>query len=594
MNANELNIATPVSSDEAQQEQPRKVAARKLAHARTNKASDSGPGGFTTNTNGVFYADDEGKKHWICSPLQIVAAARDSSSENWGRLIEFTDPDGQGHSWAMPMELLRGSGDELKGELLRLGVSIAPGRTAHTKLLEYIITARTTTRARCVHRTGWFEKVFVLPERTIGPISELVIYQGNRHDRYYTQSGTLESWRHNVAALCVGNPRLVLACASAFAAMLLFLCGGESGGLHFVGDSSCGKTTGLRISASVFGPPKYLQSWRATDNGLEALAALHNDTLLILDELGQIDPWVAGEIAYLLANGSGKQRAGRTGGARARQSWRLLFLSAGEIGLAQHMREAGKKARAGQEVRLVDVPADAGSGFGIFDTLHGFDSGAALSDRITEATASDYGTPAVAFLERITTPETLGLLPKTLKTLCQQFVEQYLPKGASGQVHRVCQRFALIAVAGEIATEFGITGWVPGAAENAVATCFRAWLDHRGGSGNQERAAILGQVKAFFEAHGDSRFAPWRDDGGKTINRVGFKEKLESGPVYYVLPEIYKKEICAGYEPKAVTKVLLEAGWLKVDTTGVPQCREHLPGMGRTRCYIFLPAMWEA
>ncbi|CEK09175.1 DUF927 domain-containing protein [Legionella hackeliae] len=39
---------------------------------------------------------------------------------------------------------------------------------------------------------------------------------------------------------------------------------------------------------------------------LEGLASLHNDGLLILDELSQMDPREAGEAAYLLANGQGK------------------------------------------------------------------------------------------------------------------------------------------------------------------------------------------------------------------------------------------------------------------------------------------------
>ena len=76
----------------------------------------------------------------------------------------------------------------------------------------------------------------------------------------------------------------------------------------------------------------YLHRWRATTNGLEALASLRSDTLLVLDELSQVDPKEAGEIAYMLANGSGKARAGKTGAVRPRYDWRILFLSAGEIG----------------------------------------------------------------------------------------------------------------------------------------------------------------------------------------------------------------------------------------------------------------------
>ena len=76
-----------------------------------------------------------------------------------------------------------------------------------------------------------------------------------------------------------------------------------------------------------------LQRWRATDNALEAMASQHCDGLLILDELAQVDAKTAGEFAYMLANEAGKSRATRTGTPRARQTWRLLFLSAGEVSL---------------------------------------------------------------------------------------------------------------------------------------------------------------------------------------------------------------------------------------------------------------------
>ena len=54
----------------------------------------------------------------------------------------------------------------------------------------------------------------------------------------------------------------------------------------------------------------------------------------------------------------------RSGAPRARLVWRLLFLSAGELGLADHMAEGMKRARTGQEVRMADIPADAGAGMG--------------------------------------------------------------------------------------------------------------------------------------------------------------------------------------------------------------------------------------
>ncbi len=434
---------------------------------------------FIINDQGVFYSDGD-EKRWICSRLEIQALVRDKASENWGRLLALTDADGQIHRWAMPMEMLKGSADELRGELLRLGLQIAPGMKARQRLIEYITTTQPDTRARCVTKTGWYQNVFVLPDHTIGASREPVIYQADNLINPYQQSGTLADWQHHIAAYCAGNSRLVLAVACGFAAILLHPAGAESGGLHFVGESSTGKTTALKVAASVFGAPDYLQRWRATTNGIESLAALRSDTLLVLDELSQVDPKEAGEIAYMLANGSGKARAGKNGAARSRQEWRLLFLSAGEVGLAQHIREAGKKAKAGQTVRLVDIPADAGQGFGIFDTLYGCASGAVLSKQLIDAAAIYYGTAAQSFLECITQPDAWANLPTAIKTHHQSFLEKNLPGNCGGQVHRVCDRFALIAAGGELATQYGVTGWPPGEAEQAATCCFQDWLEQRG------------------------------------------------------------------------------------------------------------------
>jgi len=174
----------------------------------------------------------------------------------------------------------------------------------------------------------------------------------------------------------------------------------------------------------------------------------------------------------------------------------------------------------------------------------------------------------------------------------QKFISNYLPEKSNGQVHRVCERFALIATAGEIATEFGITGWTSGEATQAAAECFHAWIEQRGGVENQERSIILSQVRRFFEAHGESRFSEWDTQHSRTINRAGFKKVSGQGVLYYVLPEIFKEEICAGFECRRVVDTLLAEGCLEPDNNS-PSRREYLPGLGRSRCYVITPKLWE-
>ena len=121
------------------------------------------PHSFIIADGGVSYAGDDGDPIWICSPLRVTALARDKASNEWGRVLEWSDADKSPHQWVMPMEMLKGDGADMRGELLRLGLQIAPGNKARNKLTEYITIARPSERAQCVTRTGWHDDVFVFP-----------------------------------------------------------------------------------------------------------------------------------------------------------------------------------------------------------------------------------------------------------------------------------------------------------------------------------------------------------------------------------------------------------------------------------------------
>ncbi|PIY01085.1 MAG: hypothetical protein CO125_07230 [Hydrogenophilales bacterium CG_4_9_14_3_um_filter_59_35] len=573
---------------------------------------------FHCNEKGVWYfgRNDEGNDApalWVCSPLIITASTRDAKNESWGRLLEFDDLDGTHHAWAMPMELLSGDGNEYRRMLLSMGLQIAASSKARNLLTQYIQTAQVEQRARCVDRTGWHGNVFVMPDRTLGEDDERILFQSaSATPGTFKRKGKLTDWQTNVAALCAGNSRLEFAVSAAFAAPLLYITGMESGGVHVRGDSSTGKTTALRAAASVWGGMEYLQRWRATDNGLEALAAQHSDCLLVLDELSQVDPKAAGEVAYMLANGSGKARANRTGGLRDPASWRILFLSSGEAGLAEHMAEAKKKPKAGQEIRLLDIPADAGAGYGMFENLHQFAGGAVFSKAMTEAACKHYGTAAQPFIERLI--EHHDKIAPWIKKAQSEFTHGNVDAEAGGQVHRAALRFALIGAAGELATKWQITGWQPGEAMQAAVTCFRAWLAQRGGAGNLEESNMLAQVRRFFEAHGEARFTDWNRPASnseghspRTINRAGYRrhtnEMLTDGrgeeviagtrTEYYVLPETFKQEVCAGFDYRVVCKLLVRHGCLMTEGKGYTR-KERLPGgEGTAHCYRITHKLFE-
>lgn len=454
---------------------------------------------------------------WLCSPLHVEAVTFDGQENNFGRLLRFKTSLGKWREWAMPMELLRGAGDELRGELLAMGVELDPVK-ARQLLPTYLQREHPKRRMRCALQTGWAGGSFVLPDQVIGPDAGSVIFQsGERGHDEHTVTGTLQGWQEGVAARAIDNPLLLLALSAGFAGPILARCNAEGGGLHFVGDSSTGKTSALEAACSIWGGPSYRRSWRATANGMEGAAVLFNDCLLALDEISECDPRDVGAIVYALGNGRGKQRASRSGAARGVARWRCLLLSTGERSIGTAMAEGGYRTKAGQSVRLLDVPV--AREHGLFDSLHGADGGAAFADSIKRAAATHYGHAGRAFLERLTRDtRDFGPLLEQFKSL-----PQFQPEGDGGQERRVAARFALVGLAGELATEYGLAGWREGAAIGAAAEGFRLWREARG-AGNDERRQIGECVSTFLERHGDSRFsradsendshAPIRDRAG--------------------------------------------------------------------------------
>lgn len=524
--------------------------------------------------------DGEMNEVRIGPPLSVRGMTRDSEGNEWGLMLEWADPDGKKHTWPMPIELLFRQGADWYSSLASGGWFGNP--VARKKLVDFLAAVRPVRRIRCVPRTGWDKAAYILPDAVYGNTSgESVVLQSAHHGDLYRTAGTLDGWKE-IATLSIGNSRLSFALCAAFAGPLLRLAGLEGGGFSFEGGSSSGKTTALQIAASVWGGPEHVRSWRATDNGLENIAVLHNDNVLILDEVGQVNGKILAECAYMLANGQGKGRSSREGHLRKSHSWRLLFLSSGELGLADKLAENGLKSRGGQEVRFVGLPVDTS----MLTELHGFPHAGAVVNRLKELTDLHYGHAGRAFLHKLTEPDTMTTVLSELQPALANTVNRLVPAGADGQVRRVAQRFALCGLAGGLAVQMEILPAdfdAPGCAEH----CFHDWLAAHGGIGASENAAILAAVRLFIEQHGASRFQDLDTQMSTCPNRVGFRRNVRDITEYIVLPESFRAEIIKGFSPRRAAAVLRKAGWLQL-SDGKNTTKRELPGMGRIRAYVLV------
>ena len=482
----------------------------------------------------------------ISAPFEVLGECRDPHGHAWGKVLCWRDDDGREHTHHVTDAGSHGEPAALCASLADRGLRIDRDWQRH--FVRYLSKVRVKARLTVVARTGWHDvggrSIFVLPGETIGPLGAERVILDAAASAPYEARGTVDEWRDGAAKLASGHAVLVLAISAALAGPLLGLAGCEGGGLHLLGQSSTGKTTALRLAASVWGrgdTPGFVRAWRATINGLEGEAAGATDTALILDELGQVEARELAAALYMLANGGGKARAHRDGSLRDPKSWRVLTLSSGEVPIdAKLAEDHGRKSRAGQLVRMLNVPADRGRGFGVFDGPGSEGEAAALSKACRRTAALAYGTAGPELVRRLIGSEVSG---NDVRALVADFAAAHVPTDADGQIIRATERLALIAAAGELATSFGLTGWRKGEARDGAAWALEQWIKGRGGLEPAEVRQAIEQVRLMIQAHGESRFQSMDDADAKPVaNRLGWRKGTGAEREWWILPTIWRAE----------------------------------------------------
>lgn len=545
-----------------------------------------------------IYTKYDKRDVYLCSTITVENRFRDHQNAGWGRLVSLTDHDGHKHRFVMTAAELGRDEATIIAKLRDHGLTVTPLKNLHFLIVELLLHSEPLNNQviRSSNRTGWQETgVYLLGDNTvIGESTEQYLLHNQSSVKPVTQRGTLEEWKQQVASLCRGNSRLIFGVSAAFASTLLHHLGLEGGGFHLFGTSSDGKTTTLHVAASVIDRPlQYIQPWRATDNGMEGIAKQHNHSLLILDEQGEMAPQDLGKVSYFLSNGKGKTRAMTTGDAKPKAEWLLYYLSSGEMTLGEQIAEAGKQAKAGQEVRHVDIPANAGAGMGVFENIHGCQSPADFADLLKQRAGQYFGTAFRSFIQSYISAD--NMRDDTMDIYLQSFLSANMPTEACGQVKRVAQKFAVVAAAGMLASVWGITGWSPEEVHEAISKLFQDWLVHRAHTGTHESEQIITRVQGYLQQYGTSRFIEAAytvsgklqtvtDQRRTPLQLDGFIINKSEGNEYYLFPAAFDR-IIQGMNRSTTIKFLVEGGYLLKGSDGRNQALKRLPGFRQTRVY---------
>lgn len=499
---------------------------------------------------------------WLCSPLEVAGIGYDDYEQY---MVMRWKPSGGGSAKveAIPLAMI-GERDGWK-RLKMGGVTVTTKNNLRANLADWWQCTPTSERWRVADKTGWQYGAYILPSgEVIGKPEVPVIFNGrSAAAKGYRVKGTSQSWRESVARLANGNPSMVTAVGAAMAAPVIGLINASGFGVHFYEPSTAGKTTTQSVASSFYGEPEALKlTWYGTTLGLLNEAAAHNDGLMPLDEIGQnSDRRSVANSAYSLFNGLGKLQGSKDGGNREIIRFKTVVISTGEIDLDSYVREEGKRLKAGQLVRLLNIPMTRAR------TFHEYPNGQAHAKALEAAFNSNHG---AAGREWITW---LAANKEQVKSAVKASQERWLsvlPDGAGEQVQRVAERFAILEASLLMGTH--ITGWTEEECRNAIEHSFNAWVAEFG-IANKEAEQIIEATEAFLNAFGLSRFAPHPYDPQSLPIRdlAGYRTKGnrdEDPIVFHTFPAAFENEIAKGFNVKQFAKELAESGILSTGDRG--------------------------
>lgn len=432
------------------------------------------------------------------NPIWIHARSKDLYGE-FSLVVKFFNYDHKEITVSFPTTILSDSGG-IVGKILRAqGMPLIAGK-------EKMVNRYLDQMAKWCEKTGWTaEKIgwfegtnppcFVMPEVVLGKADteQEVFYQPvlQQDAKSLTSKGTLRDWKEYVAQSAKKNPLLLFGVLAGLAGPLNKLAKGETGGFHFCGDTSTGKTAVAQGAATVWGdgsdPATYadrtsIRKWKATVNGLEAYAQLHNDIILCLDEIGGTKPEYVSEAIYLLTGGVPKGRSQVEGGIRKQPTWHNILLSTGELTIEQVMRSAKQEQKGGQRHRLPDIRCDTNEGGVVADPDYKTrEERGDFVSKYKENCSQFYGTAGPAFVSWISaqiSKRGLQVFVDELQGNVRKFeenIKQDLDLPSEGR--RMLKRLSIIGVAGLYASEIGIMDIVPHYIHDAVVTVRDLWIN---------------------------------------------------------------------------------------------------------------------
>ncbi len=423
--------------------------------------------------------------------IGLVALSDQDIGQESYRVVDFYNVNKRDYMYLLLQSSDLSNRNKLNEKLLSEGFNPKVIKNNFGNILETIL-GETDKRIKLCNKPGFItmeNKLYYIKSsgEVLGGNDELKIlpYPKSKAFNYLCQpKGTLDEWKNKVAETAKYSPYIMLGLCSALAGMCIYFTEIESGGLHIYGDSSTGKSTVLKVAASVYGDSTYILDWNLSEAGFEQQAESRNHGLLLTDELILIDSnrqaaaQKMQKFVYMLGSGTGKSRSYTFQERSA--SWQLVALSNGEEALSQHASTGLMSRKNGEIARFVDVPVDCDNDMGIFSSLpEGVSSSAEYAESLKEICTNYYGTAGDAFIRKIlakVNQKSSDYIASKLKHYIAEFLEKN-NVGSNGLEKRIATRFALAYASGILGIKTKVLPFTEKEVFDGVTHCYLKAID---------------------------------------------------------------------------------------------------------------------
>ncbi|GEO27045.1 hypothetical protein AAC03nite_28300 [Alicyclobacillus acidoterrestris] len=413
------------------------------------------------------------------------------------------------------------------------------------------------------NQMGWVKGGFLLGTRFIGDAPVEFLPKDTGDGQIASGLHTKGSMTETYTVLERVKPYIAVKMTlfAALAAPILHLVDESPFIFELAGGTSKGKTTALRIAASLFGcpdeqKPGFFKQWNMTKVYVERYAATMNHLPLFIDDTKKADPKMIPPTVYQFCSGQGRGR-GSLKGSQIGATWRTVMLSTGEQKLTSFSKDGGA---AGRILSLHDSPFEATD----------LETGAMI-DGLNATVGENYGhfaEPWIRFLAQVD-----GLKPRIAEAMD---VYRHIASAHGEVAMRLARIMAILDITGQLF-------------DACFDTCLydreelkHEWLKLITGTAEVNRPLealedVMGWIAAhnrqFLKGDDPTHYGPVLSGRIKEDEIIVIGEQLDA----YLQSK--------GYEPTSIARAWKDIGWLNTEE-GRTKKSVRIAG-GRAKAYCF-------